>query len=97
MSLPSLSTETRFKIRTGVHCSSTLERRSGRVVRAIRLWCIKLPDGREFEAGLRHPTTGKLSLSTQQLIFFESGKDKAVKGEGWAPPLSSCAQDTVEL
>ena len=26
---------------------------------------------------------------------FESGKDKAVKGEGWAPPFICCAQDTI--
>ena len=54
---------------------------------------------REFEARLRHAATGKLSLSTQQKMgtFFELGKDKAAKGEGWAPPFISCAQDTVGL
>ena len=43
--------------------------------------------------GLGQLATGKLSLSTQQQmnIFSESGKDKAVKGEGWAPPLICCA------
>ena len=29
--------------------------------------------------------------------FFELGKDKAVKGERWALPFISCAQDTVGL
>ena len=29
--------------------------------------------------------------------FFELGKDKAAKREGWAPPFISCAQDTVGL
>ena len=29
--------------------------------------------------------------------FFESGTDKAVKGEGWALPYMGCAQDTVNL
>ena len=29
--------------------------------------------------------------------FSELGKDKAAKGEGWAPPFISCAQDTVGL
>ena len=74
------------------------ERRPGRVVRAARLWCRKSPY-REFEARLRHAATGKLSLSTQQKMgtFFELGKDKAAKGEGWAPPFISCAQDTVGL
>ena len=45
---------------------------------------------REFEAGLRHTTTGKLALSTQQLMgtFFELGKH---------PPFMSCVQDTVGL
>ena len=59
---------------------------------------------REFEARLRHAATGKLSLSTQQKMgtFFELGKDKAAKdkaakGEGRAPPFTSCAQDTVGL
>ena len=75
------------------------ERRRGRVVRAARLWCRKSPLSCEFEARLRHAATGKLSLSTQQKMgtFFELGKDKAAKGEGWAPPFISCAQDTVGL
>ena len=29
--------------------------------------------------------------------FFESGKNKAAKGEGWAPPFICCAQDTLGL
>ena len=29
--------------------------------------------------------------------FFELGKDKAAKREGWAPPFISCAQYTVGL
>ena len=29
--------------------------------------------------------------------FFELGKDQAAKGEGWASPFISCAQDTVGL
>ena len=39
------------------------------------------------------------TLSTQQKMgtFFELGKDKAAKVEGWAPPFISCAQDTVGL
>ena len=55
----------------------------------------------EFEALLCHAATRKLvnCLSTQQKMgtFFEFGKDKAVKGEGWALPFISCAQDTVGL
>ena len=52
----------------------------------------KVAVSREFEARLRHAATGKLSLSTQQKMgtFFELGKDKAAKGEGWAPPFISC-------
>ena len=42
------------------------EMRRGRLVRAVRLWCRKSQYCCEFEAGLRHATTGKLSLSTQQ-------------------------------
>ena len=54
---------------------------------------------REFEARLRHAATGTHSLSTQQETgtFFELGKDKAAKGEGWAPHFISCAQDTVGI
>ena len=49
----------------------------------------KVAVSREFEARVRHAATGKLSLSTQQKMgtFFELGKDKAAKGEGWAPPV----------
>ena len=49
----------------------------------------KVAVSRELEARLRHAATGKLSLSTQQKMgtFFELGKDKAAKGEGWAPPF----------
>ena len=59
----------------------------------------KVAVSREFEARLRHTATGKLFLSTQQKMgtFFELGKDEAAKGEGWAPPFISCAQDTVGL
>ena len=35
--------------------------------------------------------------SSEWVLFFESGKDKPAKGEGWPPPLISCAQDTVGL
>ena len=54
---------------------------------------------REFEARLSHAATGKLFLSTQQKMgtFFELGKDKAAKGERWALPFISCAQNTVGL
>ena len=54
---------------------------------------------REFETRLRHAATGKLFLSTQKKMgtFFELGKDKAEKGEGWAPPFIICAQDTMGL
>ena len=54
---------------------------------------------REIEDGLRHATTRKLSMSTQQKMgtFFEVGKDKAEKGEGWAQSFIGCAQDTVGL
>ena len=60
----------------------------------------KVAVSHEFKARLRHAATGKLSLSTQQKMgtFFELGKDKkAAKGEGWAPPFISCAQDTAGL
>ena len=46
---------------------------------------------REFEAGLRNATTGKLSLSV------ELGKDKAATEERWALRFISCVLDTVEF
>ena len=51
------------------------------------LRCRKSPEGREFNARLRHPATGKLFCqpSSEWVPYFESGKDKAAKGEGWAP------------
>ena len=59
----------------------------------------KVAVSREFEARLGHAATGKLSLSTQHKkgTFFELGKDKAAKGEGWTTPFISSAQDTVGL
>ena len=73
------------------------EKRRDRVVREARLSCRKSLEGREFAAHHRHPTTGTLSMSTQQWmgIFFESGNKKAAKWEEWAPPFNCCAQDTV--
>ena len=37
----------------------------------------------EIAAGLHHATTGKLCQSSTNGHFFELGKDKAAKGEGW--------------
>ena len=48
----------------------------------------------EFEARLCHATARKLSVNP---AVFELGKNKAAKGEGWAPPFISCAQDTLGL
>ena len=33
--------------------------------------------------------------SSKRGPFLELGNAKAAKGEGWAPPFISCAQDTV--
>ena len=53
---------------------------------------------REFEAGLRQAMTRKLcQLSSKWVPFFELGKDKAAKEEGWALPFINYAQDTVGL
>ena len=53
----------------------------------------------EFEAGgfaMRRLET--LSVSPAAMgTFSELGKDKAAKGERWAPHFISCAQDTVAL
>ena len=50
----------------------------------------KVPERCEFEAGLRYATTGKLCQPSSKWVPF-------AKGEGWAPPFISCAQDTVKL
>ena len=50
----------------------------------------------EFEAGLCHAKNGKLCQPSSKCVF-QLGKDKAGKGEGWALPFISCAQDTVGL
>ena len=75
---------------------NTPERRPSQVVRAAWLWCSKWPEDLEFKAGLCHLLTGKLSTQKQMGTFLELGKDKAAKGERWAPPFISCAQDAVE-
>lgn len=54
------------------------ERLSGR---AARLWCRKSSEGREFEAGLLHPTTGKLfSVNTAVNITYVNF-DKHQRGQ----------------
>ena len=71
----------------------TNERRPNRVVRETRLWCRETPEGRQIEPGLRHSSTGKVFLSTQQ--FFSQGRIREKqKGEGFSlsspvlkPPL----------
>ena len=41
-----------------------------------RLWCRKSPEGREFEVGLRHLTTGNLSASTKWELFSNQGRQR---------------------
>ena len=73
------------------------------MVRSARLWCRQSPKDREFEAGLRNPTTGNsLCQPSSELVPFSKvkeaiRKDKAAKGESWAPSFISCAQDTMGL
>ena len=53
---------------------------------------------REFEAGIHHATTGKLSVNPAvNGYLFHLGKNKAANGEGWALPFISCAQDAAGL
>ena len=42
---------------------NSYRRRHSRVVRDARLCCRKSSEGREFEPGLHHPTTGTLSVN----------------------------------
>ena len=51
---------------------------------------------REFEARLLRRLENSLSQPSSKWVpFFKLEKDKAAKGEGWAPPFVSCAQDSV--
>ena len=57
---------------------------------AVRLWV----------RGWALPCEDWKTLSVNPAVngtCFESGKDKAAKGERWALPFCSCAQDTVRL
>ena len=58
-----------------------LERHRSRVVRATWLWCGKLPEGRELEAGLCQPTTLSVNPVVIWYFFFTSGKDNATRVE----------------
>ena len=50
------------------------------------------------EAGLHHAKELENSINPAvNGTFFELGKDKAGKGEAWAPPFTRCAQNTVGL
>ena len=52
----------------------------------------------KFEAGLRHAPTGKFYHPGSKWVpFSKFGNDKAAKGEEWASPFISCAEDTVGL
>ena len=73
------------------------ERRRGRVVRAARLWYRKSPYRVSSRLGCAMRRLENLSTQQKMGTFFELGKDKAAKGEGWAPPFISCAQVTVGL
>ena len=73
--------------------------RRGRVVRAALLWCRKSPYRVSSRLGcaMQRLENSLCQCSRKWVPFFELGKDKAAKGEGWAPPFISCAQDTVGL
>ena len=52
---------------------------------------------REFEARMRQMENSLCQPSSKWVPDSNKGKDKASKGEGWAPPFISCAQDTVKV
>ena len=73
---------------------------------AVVVWLERLG----YDAESRHKALSlRLGLAMRRLensvcppssnigTFFQLGKDKAVKGEGWAPPFISCAQLRVGL
>ena len=72
-----------------------IEKQRGRVVIMTRLWC-RRPQVRTWVGSA---WDWKFSLSTQQEMgtFFESGMDKAVKGERWVAPFICCVEDTMAL
>ena len=59
------------------------EKGSSRVVRVTQLWCRQSLEGQEIDPVFHQLTTGKLSLcqTSSKWYFFQSGKDKAAKGE----------------
>ena len=61
-------------------------------VRDGQLWCRKSPEGHEGASDVR-----KFVNLAVNCIFFESGTNKAAKGDGWAPPFICCSQDIVGL
>ena len=57
-------------------------------------WLEQLDYGTESR---RKVVSSRLGVTLRLSTFFELGKVKAAKGEGWAPPFICCAQDTVGL
>ena len=58
--------------------------------------CRKSPKGCELKAGLCYDYWKTCSVNPAVNIF-ESGKNKAAKGAGLAPPFFGCAHDIVGL
>ena len=69
--------------------------------RVVVKWLEQLGYGaesrRKREFAMRQLENSLCQSSCKWVPFFELGKDKAAKGEGWAPPFNSCAKDTVGL
>ena len=69
----------------------------------VRDTCRKSMEGHEVVPRFCHPSrewkTHSVNPAVNGYLFLNQGiwKEKAAKGEGWAPPFISCAQDTVAL
>ena len=61
------------------------------------LWCRESPEGREFKAGLCHPTTGKLCQPSGKWVFFSNQGRIRQQKERDGLGLSFAVTDTVEL
>ena len=60
-------------------------------------WLEQLEYGTESRRKVVRSRLTGTSFKLGKATSFKLEKAKAAKGEGWAPPFISCAQDTVGL
>ena len=72
-----------------------------KLARVTWLWCRKSLEGLEIAPRFRLSSddwkTLSVSPAANWYLSSNQGKDKAAKGEGWAPPYISCSHDIAGL